>query len=163
LAPTVAVSQAPIGEVLTALRAAGFAPAAEGPDGRVVDIRPGGRRLPAKARAARRNPGEQAVLTDDQAERIVSNLRAGDAATARRRGSTVQAHRGGGADTSATLELLSRATLERREVWIGFVDSRGTASQRVVRPIRVGGGILEGENNERYSLHRITSAALVED
>ena len=163
IAPTVVISPDPLHEVLTGLRAAGFAPAAEGPDGRVVDIRPGGRRLPAKARAARRSPGEQAVLTDDQAERIVSNLRAGDAATARRRGSTVQAHRGGGADTTATLELLSRATLERREVWIGFVDSRGTASQRVVRPIRVGGGILEGDNNERYSLHRITSAALVED
>lgn len=70
---------------------------------------------------------------------------------------------GGGADTSATLELLSRATLERREVWIGFVDSRGTASQRVVRPVRVGGGVLEGTDHERYPLHRITSVALVED
>jgi hypothetical protein len=70
---------------------------------------------------------------------------------------------GGGADTSATLALLSQATLERREVWIGFVDAHGTASSRVVRPIRVGGGILEGADNERYSLHRITSAALVED
>jgi hypothetical protein len=29
--------------------------------------------------------------------------------------------------------------------------------------VRVGGGVLEGEKNERYSLHRITSAALVED
>ncbi len=163
IAPTVVISPDPLHEVLTGLRGAGFAPAAEGPDGRVVDIRPGGRRLPAKARAPRRNPGEQAVLTEDQAERIVSNLRAGDAATARRRGSTVKAPGGGGADTSATLELLSRATLERREVWIGFVDSRGTASQRVVRPIRVGGGILEDDNHERYSLHRITSAALVED
>jgi predicted DNA-binding transcriptional regulator YafY len=103
------------------------------------------------------------VLTEDQAVRIVSNLRAGDAASARRRGSAVRAPVGGGADTSATLELLSRATLERREVWIGFVDSRGTASQRVIRPVRVGGGVLEGENNERYSLHRITSAAIVED
>ncbi|MGW4061831.1 helicase-associated domain-containing protein [Amycolatopsis sp. NPDC004747] len=163
IAPTVVVSPDPLHEVLAGLRGAGFAPAAEGPDGRVVDIRPGGRRLPAKARAARRSPGEQAVLTEDQAARIVSNLRAGDAASARRRGSAVRAPVGGGADTSATLELLSRATLERREVWIGFVDSRGTASQRVVRPVRVGGGVLEGENNERYSLHRITSAALVED
>jgi hypothetical protein len=163
IAPTVVISPDPLHEVLTALRGAGFAPAAEGPDGRVVDIRPGGRRLPAKARAARRGPGEQAVLTEDQAARIVSNLRAGDAASARRRGSSVRAPVGGGADTSATLELLSRATLEHREVWIGFVDSRGTASQRVVRPVRVGGGVLEGENNERYSLHRITSAALVED
>lgn len=59
--------------------------------------------------------------------------------------------------------MLSQATIERREVWIAFVDSRGTASQRVVRPLRVGGGVLEGTDNERYPLHRITSAALVED
>jgi len=164
IAPTVVISPDPLSEVLAGLRAAGFAPAAEGPDGRVVDIRPGGRRLPAtKARVARRNPGEQAVLTDEQAVRIVSNLRAGDSASARRRGSSVRAPVGGGADTSATLALLSKATLERREVWIGFVDAHGTASSRVVRPIRVGGGILEGADNQRYSLHRITSAALVED
>lgn len=164
IAPTVVISPDPLSEVLSGLRAAGFAPAAEGPDGRVVDIRPGGRRLPAtKGRVARRSPGEQAVLTDDQAVRIVSNLRAGDAASARRRGSAVRAPVGGGADTSATLALLSQATLERREVWIGFVDANGTASSRVVRPVRVGGGILEGADNERYSLHRITSAALVED
>nr|WP_020664445.1 helicase-associated domain-containing protein [Amycolatopsis benzoatilytica] len=163
IAPTVLISSAPLGEVLEALRSAGFAPAAEGPDGRVVDLRPTGRRLPARARAARPRAGEQAVLTDEQTARIVSNLRAGDQAAARRRGSTVRAPGGGGADTTATLDLLSRATLEQREVWIGFVDSRGTASQRVVRPMRVGGGVLEGANNERYPLHRITSAALVED
>ncbi|WP_033295343.1 helicase-associated domain-containing protein [Amycolatopsis jejuensis] len=163
IAPTVVISTAPLAEVLEALRSAGFAPAAEGPDGRVVDLRPTGRRLPARTRAARARPGEQAILTDDQAAKIVSNLRAGDQASARRRGSTVRAPGGGGADTTATLDLLSRATLEQREVWIGFVDSRGTASQRVVRPRRVGGGVLEGDNHERYPLHRITSAALVED
>ncbi|EME54571.1 helicase-associated domain-containing protein [Amycolatopsis decaplanina] len=164
IAPTVLISAYPLAEVLDALRAAGFAPAAEGPDGRVMDIRPSGRRLPAKARAARRAPGEPAGLTDEQVGKIVAHVRAGDAASARRRGETVRAPRGGGAgDTSATLALLSQATMERREVWIGFVDSRGTASQRVVRPLRVGGGVLEGTDNERYPLHRITSAALVED
>ncbi|GAA4537256.1 helicase-associated domain-containing protein [Amycolatopsis samaneae] len=163
IAPTVLISSFPLAEVIDGLRAAGFAPAAEGPDGRVLDLRHGGRRLPAKARAARRGTGEPAVLTDEQAGRIVSNLRAGDAASARRRGAAVRAPVGGGADTSATLELLSRATLGRREVWIGFVDSRGTASQRVVRPVRVGSGVLEGADNERYPLHRITSAALVEE
>ncbi|QRP46756.1 helicase-associated domain-containing protein [Amycolatopsis sp. FDAARGOS 1241] len=163
IAPTVLISSYSLGEVLEALRGAGFAPAAEGPDGRVVDLRPSGRRLPARVRAARARPGEQAVLTDEQAARIVSNLRAGDSASARRRGAAVRAPSGGGADTTATLELLSRATLEHREVWIGFVDSRGTASQRVVRPIRVGGGVLVGTDHERYPLHRITSAALVED
>lgn len=164
IAPTVLISAYPLAEVLDALRAAGFAPAAEGPDGRVMDIRPSGRRLPAKARAARRAPGEPAGLTDEQVGKIVAHVRAGDAASARRRGETVRAPQGGGAgDTSATLALLSQATIERREVWIGFVDSRGTASQRVVRPLRVGGGVLEGTDNERYPLHRITSAALVED
>ncbi|MER6663684.1 helicase-associated domain-containing protein [Amycolatopsis japonica] len=164
IAPTVLISAYPLAEVLDALRAAGFAPAAEGPDGRVMDIRPSGRRLPAKARAARRAPGEPAGLTDEQVGKIVAHVRAGDAASARRRGETVRAPQGGGSgDTSATLALLSQATMERREVWIGFVDSRGTASQRVVRPLRVGGGILEGTDNERYPLHRITSAALVED
>lgn len=164
IAPTVLISAYPLAEVLDALRAAGFAPAAEGPDGRVMDIRPSGRRLPAKARAARRAPGEPAGLTDEQVGKIVAHVRAGDAASARRRGETVRAPQGGGAgDTSATLALLSQATMERREVWIGFVDSRGTASQRVVRPMRVGGGVLEGTDNERYPLHRITSAALVED
>lgn len=47
LAPTVAVSQAPIAEVLAALRAAGFAPAAEDSSGSIVDLRRRGARVPA--------------------------------------------------------------------------------------------------------------------
>ena len=49
LAPTVAMSQAPIAEVLAALRAAGFAPAAEDSTGTIVDIRARGARVPAPA------------------------------------------------------------------------------------------------------------------
>jgi hypothetical protein len=59
--------------------------------------------------------------------------------------------------------LLTQAARDKREVWIGFVDSRGTASQRVVRPAWIGGGVLESTDKTRYPLHRITSAALVED
>ena len=50
LAPTVAVSQAPIAEVLAALRSAGFAPAAEDSSGTIVDIRARGARVPAPPR-----------------------------------------------------------------------------------------------------------------
>ena len=51
---------------------------------------------------------------------------------------------------------------------MGLVDAHGVASQRVIEPTRVGGGILEGrdpDNDEvrRLPLHRITSAALVEE
>jgi hypothetical protein len=53
-------------------------------------------------------------------------------------------------------------------VWIWFVDSHGSASQRIVDPFRIGGGILEGRDVthgavRQYPLHRITAAALVED
>src|ERR1700737_2216515 len=47
LAPTVAVSHAPISEVVAALRDAGFAPAAEDLTGTVVDIQARGARVPA--------------------------------------------------------------------------------------------------------------------
>ena len=50
LAPTVAVSQAPIAEVLAALRSAGFAPAAEDSSGAIVDLRARGARVPAPPR-----------------------------------------------------------------------------------------------------------------
>jgi hypothetical protein len=162
IAPTVLVSPLPLAEVLDGLRDAGFAPAAEGPDGRVLDLRPSGRRIPPRGRAASR-VAEPTQPSPEQVAALVAHLRAGDRASASRRGATVRAPGGGGADTSSTMALLTRATRERREVWIGFVDSRGTASQRIVTPVRVGGGMLEGSGNERYPLHRITSAALVED
>lgn len=165
IAPTVLVSPVPIAELLDRLRAAGFAPAAEGPDGRVVDLgRDRGRRVPAPSRTAAGSPVTEPASPDaEQAAEIVAHVRAGDRAASTRRGETARLPGGGGADTSATLALLARATRERREVWIGFVDSHGTANQRVITPARVGGGVLEGANAERYPLHRITSAALVED
>ncbi|NIJ10294.1 hypothetical protein FHU38_000638 [Saccharomonospora amisosensis] len=163
IAPTVLVSPYPLAEVLEGLRGAGFAPAAEGPDGRIVDLRPSGRRTAVRARPARRGAVESTGISAEQLNAVIAHIRAGDKAARSRRGTVVRLPGGGGADTSATLALLTRATREQREVWIGFVDSHGTAAQRVITPVRVGGGILEGSDNERYPLHRITSAALVED
>ncbi|PXY32624.1 helicase-associated domain-containing protein [Prauserella muralis] len=163
IAPTVLVSPYPLAELLDGLRAAGFAPAAEGPDGRIMDLRPSGRRIPARRPPARAATGGLPAISAEQLRAVLTHVRAGDRAATTRRGTTVRLPAGGGADTSATLALLSQATREQREVWIGFVDAHGTASQRVVTPVRVGGGILESSDNERYPLHRITSAALVED
>ncbi|GAA2819764.1 hypothetical protein GCM10010470_63840 [Saccharopolyspora taberi] len=94
-------------------------------------------------------------------------MRAGDRAGAARRGSTVRPERGR-PSAEATLQLLRDAAQQRRSVWLGFVDSHGVATQRVVRPVRVGSGVLQGldqtgEHIGNYPLHRITSAALVED
>jgi len=163
IAPTVLISPYPLAEVLDGLRAAGFAPAAEGPDGRVVDLRPSGRRIPARPRSARRVLPET-TLNDEQAASVVAHIRAGDRAAASRKGAAVRLPGGGGgSDTAATMALLARAHRERREVWIGYVDAHGTASQRIVTPAHVGGGVLTSTEDERYPLHRITSAALVDD
>lgn len=165
IAPTVVVSSWPLAELLDDLRDAGFTPIAEGPDGRVIDlIRDKGQRTTANSRAPDQQPPEPAPASSERAAAVVERIRAGERAARSVRGDAVRPAPGSGsAETSATLSLLNRASREGREVWIGFVDSHGTADQRIVRPARVGGGMLEGANNERYPLHRITSAALVDD
>jgi hypothetical protein len=161
IAPTVLVSPLPLAQVLDGLRGAGFAPAAEDAAGRVLDLRPSGRRV--AARQPRRATGEPGPISPDQVSAVITHLRAGDRAARSKRGATVRLPAGGGSDTSATMALLAQATREQREVWIGFVDAHGTATQRVITPLRVGSGVVEGDDNERYPLHRITSAALVDD
>jgi hypothetical protein len=166
IAPTVLVSPVPLADVLEELRGAGFAPAAEDAAGQVVDLRPAGLRLPAPARPRRSAP---ATPSPERLQAMVDQLRGGDTAAGTRRGRTVSLTAGtGAADTAATLALLREAIEAQTQVWIGFVDSRGVASQRVVDPFRVGGGVLEGRDVShgairQYPLHRITSASLVEN
>lgn len=165
IAPTVLVSPVPLSDVLEELRNAGFAPAAEDASGQVLDLRPAGLRLPAPAKQRRVSVTS---LASERALAMVEQIRAGDMAAGTRRGRTVSLTGGTGAtDTAATLALLREAIEANTHVWIDFVDSRGVASQRVVDPFRVGGGILEGRDItqgavRQYPLHRITSASLVE-
>jgi len=51
---------------------------------------------------------------------------------------------------------------------VRLTRTHGVASRRIVRPLNVGGGVLEGFDRShgevrRFSLHRITSAAVVHD
>ena len=165
LAPTVAVSPAPLAELMAALRGAGFAPAGEDAAGDVVDLRPSGARV--ALRRARRSPGGPTTASVAQREAVVRGLRAGDRAA-----STTTARRlvsdGTRASGVATMAVLQQAARARRSVWIGYVDAQGVASQRVVDPVSVGGGVLEAFDSaatemRRFALHRITSVALTED
>ncbi len=176
IAPTVLVSSHPLVEVLEGLRAAGLAPVAEDSEGAVLDLRPRGRRV------APRRPDRPAtggpVLSGDQVTALVAQLRAGDRAATAPRGSSIVpgASR---STTSATVAVLADAARSGRQVWIGYVDAQGTASQRVVRPRRVGGGVLEGteagdapgaegdadpggpDTAVSFALHRITSVSVL--
>lgn len=157
IAPTVLISPRPLEELLDELRSAGFSPVAEGFDGQVVDLRADARRAPVRNRVTRRPvPAPAATLppalSEERLGTLVRGVRAGDASATR------------GASTGATLELLQAAAHAGSRVWIGYVDSRGVASRRIVQPVSVGGGVLEGFDNSRsqlrrFPLHRITWAA----
>ncbi len=167
VAPTVLASPRPLADVLEVLRAAGFAPVAEGADGQVVDLRTQGHRIASKQRARPVAPSQgPAAMDAERAAQLVRQLRAGDAAGAVRHGPTARPDPSS-SDTAATLSLLQGAAKSRRSVWIGYVDAYGVASRRIVEPVLVGGGVLEGFDPahgtvRRFALHRITSAALVE-
>jgi predicted DNA-binding transcriptional regulator YafY len=94
---------------------------------------------------------------------MVAALRSGDAAATARRGLG-----NGAVSTGETLELLQDAAHAGSNVCIGYVDSHGVARRRIVRPVSVGGGVLEGfdrsaDELRRFPLHRITSAAVMHD
>ena len=165
LAPTVAVSSAPLAEVLDTLRAAGFAPAAEDQSGTVLDLRPRGARVEVR-RPRRRAPAVGSPSAEQRAA-VVRGVRAGDRAAAMTPTNRLVSD-GSRAAGMATMAVLQQAARTRRHVWIGYVDAQGVASQRVVEPISVGAGVLEGfdtaaDGIRRFALHRITSVALAED
>jgi hypothetical protein len=152
-------------EVLAVLRSSGFAPAGEAAGGAVLT------RPPGRPRAAGRRPGVDAApagrpLTPDELDATVREIRAGDAAVAARRGEAVR--QVPGVTTASTLELLSRAVREGTPVWLGYVDAQGSGSQRVVQPVSLAGGFLQGYDERRgesrtFAVHRITSVALLEE
>ncbi|MFD4295125.1 helicase-associated domain-containing protein [Rhodococcus sp. NPDC058532] len=164
LAPTVAVSQAPLGEVLDRLRAAGFAPAGEDSSGAIVDLRSAGARVPKRrARPVRRMP---APPSDEQLDLLVRQLRAGQRAASTPRGDAVRAD-GSRASSAATVALLQLAVKVGRSVRIGYVDAQGIATERIVDPVSVGGGQLDAFDPadgaiRRFTLHRVTSVSLVD-
>jgi hypothetical protein len=157
LAPTVAVSQAPIAEVLTALRQGGFAPAAEDSSGAIVDLRRRGYRVPINpvrrpVRLHNNRPNPESLAT------VVSVLRRMDS-------SPIAGMR---VDPAIAMALLQQAAVHGTDVLMGYVDAAGVATQRVITPIAVRGGNLmafdpaQGRMRE-FAVHRVTSVASADE
>jgi hypothetical protein len=150
LAPTVAVSPAPIAEVLGALRAAGFAPAAEDASGAIVDVRPLGARVstPQQRRPYRPPPRP----SGDTLNAVVSVLRKVTAAP----------FGNSRVDPAVAMALLQRAARDQETLLIGYLDPAGVATQRMVSPITIKGGQLVAFDSASgrlrdFAVHRITS------
>jgi hypothetical protein len=164
IADTVVVSQAPTYELITAMRSAGYAPAAESPDGVVVIRRPEDRRTraPRPAAVSTRRLPEDALVSA-----AVRALRAGDKASGRRMTTVV------GPASKVDLPSLSAAAIvtalraaltDNRPLWIGYADTDGAVVQQIVDPIRLAGGVLTAfdhrtDSVRSYSVSRVTGVA----
>src|SRR6185312_3329827 len=154
LAPTVAVAQAPVADVLAALRAAGFAPAAEDATGSIVDLRPRGARVtdvpPRRSYRGIPPPTTQTLGA------VVAMLRKVAATPPSVR-----------VDAGTAVLLLQQAVRDEASVVMGYVDPAGVATQRVVSPISIRGGQLvafdpaSGRVRE-FAVHRVTSVVPVD-
>jgi predicted DNA-binding transcriptional regulator YafY len=150
--------------VLAQLRAAGFAPAGEDSAGVIIDLRPHGARIGGRrVRSQLRVP---ATPTEDQLLGLVRELRAGDRASRTDKTNGVRSD-GTRATGAATIALLQLAVRVGRSVNIGYVDAAGVATQRIVEPVKVGGGQLDAIDPatgvvRHFTLHRVSSVALVE-
>ncbi|HEY2831864.1 MAG TPA: helicase C-terminal domain-containing protein [Sporichthyaceae bacterium] len=155
LAPTVAVAGVGPDVVLAKLRELGYAPTAESASGAVVLTSPGARRTGSRT-PPRPVSGERS-LPPTLATAAVRALRAGDrAAAAGKRASAAERATAAlreatdvgaaigfpRAATATTLDRLRTAAAAGESVWLGYVGDDGTATERIVDPLTLDGGVL---------------------
>lgn len=165
IAETVLVCSAPSSEVIATLRSAGYAPAAEGPDGGIVIRRPDDHRIrtPRTRTAASSRRTESGLITA-----AVRTLRAGDRAAAPRQATvTGPAAASGGVprlQANAIVAALRSAIVENRSLWIGYADTDGTVAEQVIDPIRLSAGVLTAFDHRTdgvrtFAVSRVTGVA----
>jgi hypothetical protein len=171
LAPTVLAAQADPAALLEGLRAMGFAPAAESAEGDVLITRAHARRTPPRT-APEPVPEGPPVPDDTLLAAAIRAIRAGDlAATAPHRATGTAPVTGGElprTSSAETLATVQAAVLTGQALWIGYVNTEGAASQRVIAPVRVEGGFVTAYDHtadevRTYPLHRITGVAELAD
>jgi Helicase conserved C-terminal domain len=155
IAPTVLVSTTPVEVLLPRLREAGLSPLVEAIDGTLHVSRPDRQR--ARPRAARRTTAD--ARQEARLAQIVTAIRAGD---------RMLEARGASRTTPTTLTpmgslaALREAAEGGRTVLIAYVDNQGTATERLVDPLRVDGGVLTARDHRAddlrtFAVHRIRS------
>jgi hypothetical protein len=167
LAPTVLAARVPRGELVDALRALGYAPVAESPEGSVVITRLDAQRAESSAHGTYEQARHEIIGGYEPDVSIVTAavraLRAGDEATrvATPNGSPPRS------PAVAMVQRLREASDRGARVWIGYLDQQGQASSRIIEPARIEGGFLTAYDAtraavHRFALHRITGVADVD-
>jgi hypothetical protein len=169
LAPTVLAAQTDPATLLEGLRAIGYAPAAESAEGDVLITRAHAHRTPPRT-APEPVPEGPPTPDDTLLGAALRAVRAGDLASTTPRRTAEPASDGSLPRTSSaeTLATMQAAVLTGEALWIGYVNAEGSASQRVIAPIRVEGGFVTAFDHtadevRTYPLHRITGVAELAD
>ena len=156
IAPTVVVSDVPLGTLLPRIRELGLAPVVEAVDGTVRVARPD----VFRARSPRRRtPAGVGVRTAARTAAVVSAIRVGD------RSSAARPVRGITASTPTdVIAMLRQAAESREQLVIGYVGNDGTVAERMVTPERVEGGQVtaydeRSDAQRSFALHRITAVS----
>ncbi|MDQ6851422.1 MAG: helicase-associated domain-containing protein [Actinomycetota bacterium] len=164
IAPTVAVSSAPVARVLDVLREAGYPPAAESPGGDLIALDTQPPRAPARqpVRTVRANG---ALDSGVGLSELVQRVRSGDALTEMTRVHPV-AHQVPGVTSAATMGVLREAIRAGRQVLLGIADTDGQQARHQLLPISMAGGVVRGHEPgatglRSFPLHRITAVSVL--
>ncbi|MFY0407671.1 helicase C-terminal domain-containing protein [Solicola sp. PLA-1-18] len=154
LAPTVAVSELPADLVLERLRGGGHRAVGEGSDGSIESARP---------RPRRARPPEVEVRSGSDPAGVVAAVRAGDAAAQSRPVDAVPAALAHSGSLEA-VAALREAAESRASVWLSYMDQAGSATERIVDPVRVDAGWLTAYDHrsgrvQTFALHRVGRVA----
>jgi Helicase conserved C-terminal domain len=159
VAPTMLVTDMPADLVLSRLREAGRAPAAESADGSVATTG----RVHRRTRAHRRpRPHDVPAPRPQDLDTAVAAIRAGDRAADSR---PEEAPGGlGHSPSRAALAQLREAAEARGTVWLAYVDRDGGLTERLVDPLRIEGGWLTAydhrdEDARTFAVRRISAVS----
>ena len=156
IAPTVVISDLPLGTLLPRIRELGLAPVVEAVDGTVRVARPDVFRARSRRR---RTPAETGVRSVARTAAVVSAIRSGD------RSSASRPMRGSSASSPAdVIAMLRQAAESHEQLRIGYVGNDGTVAERLVSPERVEGGRVtaydeRSDSSRTFAIHRITAVS----
>jgi len=159
LAPQVLIAEVEINELVIALREAGYLPAVENGTGILISA--------PTVRRAKSRPRPPRVISETNApsETIIASavraLRAGEKATSHKPREVPRT------TANETLDLLHQYIEEQASLTIGYADSNGGVSNRLIDPVSISLGTLLARDHAtgemtQFRIPRITGVALAE-
>jgi hypothetical protein len=165
LAPTVAVSTAPVARVLEVLRESGYSPAAEAPDGEVISLGYDSARAPSR-QVVRPARSRIVASSGPQLTELVRRIRAGDNLTTISTRVQPLTQQVPGVTSAATMGMLRDAIRGGRTVLLNCAEPDGTATRHTIVPISMAGGYVRGhepasQRLQSFPLHRLIAVSVL--